>query len=138
MPLRVLVADDEVNIADTLALILKQRGYDAVPAYDGDSALELCAKVQPELLLTDIIMPGMSGIDLGIAVRRQNPRCKVLLISGQAGTLEMVARARESGYDFALLSKPVHPQDLLDRIAELVDSAKRVGREEPSERDRVA
>jgi FixJ family two-component response regulator len=62
------------------------------------------------------MMPQLSGIDLAISVQRDCPNCKVLLFSGQADTINLLANARKQGYHFHLLSKPIHPTDLLRRI----------------------
>jgi DNA-binding response OmpR family regulator len=113
----VLVVDDEVVIADTLAAILARNGMAAMAAYDGESALKIMLTIPPDLLLTDVAMPGMSGIDLAISMRSAHPDCKVLLFSGQASTLDLLANARNEGHDFALLLKPVHPTELLARIS---------------------
>src|SRR5271167_3769793 len=74
----VLIVDDEPVIADTLAAILGQAGFTAMVAYDGWAALEVAQIVPPDLMLTDVVMPGMSGVDLAIAVRQALPKCKVL------------------------------------------------------------
>lgn len=112
----VLVVDDEHVIADTLTAILSRSGFTVMPAYDGASALQIARAISPGLLITDVFMPGMSGIDLAIAMRAAHRDCKVLLFSGQASTLDLLAKARNDGYDFALLLKPVHPTELLARI----------------------
>lgn len=119
----ILVVDDEQRIADTLALILQSNGYETAVAYEGDSALALSSKVWPDLLLTDVMMPGMNGIELALAVSERFPECKVLLFSGQAATAELLHRAKKQGCDFPLLSKPVHPEDLLKRVAEILNSS---------------
>jgi len=114
----VLVVDDESTIADTLTAILKQRGYAAMPAYDGESALESALLMPPQLLISDVILPGMNGIELAITMRRIFPECKVLLFSGQASTVDLLASAKSRGEHFSLLTKPVHPTDLLARVKE--------------------
>jgi DNA-binding response OmpR family regulator len=114
----VMVVDDESSIADTLAEILSRSGYAATAAYDGDSALEAALLTPPEMLITDVVLPGMSGIDLAITVKRIFPDCKIILFSGQASTADLLAAAHRDGHQFVLLSKPIHPADLLARIAE--------------------
>ncbi len=116
----VLVVDDEHRIADTLALILSSKGYASQAAYDGATALTLCSQRIPDLLLSDVVMPDMNGIELAIAVQRDFPTCKVLLFSGQAATAEMLEDASSRGHRFELLAKPVHPLELLDRVAQLI------------------
>jgi CheY-like chemotaxis protein len=118
----VLVVDDESAIADTLAEILTLSGYAAMPVYDGEEALETALLMPPELLITDVMLPGMSGIELAITMRRIFPDCKVLLFSGQAATTDLLTSARRSGHEFTLLSKPVHPTDLVRRVSESLDT----------------
>lgn len=113
----VMVVDDESSIADTLAEILSRSGYAAMTAYDGDSALEAVLLSPPELLISDVVLPGMSGIDLAISVKRIFPDCKIILFSGQASTADLLAAAGRDGHHFVLLNKPIHPGELLARIA---------------------
>ncbi len=113
----VLVVDDECAIADSLTSILKHSGYAAIAAYDAESALETALLVPPELVITDVILPGMNGIDLAIQVRRIFPDCKIILFSGQAATSNLLAVAGRSGHNFQLLTKPIHPSDLLAHIS---------------------
>jgi DNA-binding response OmpR family regulator len=118
----VLVVDDEGTIADSLSGILNRSGYAAMVAYDGESALETALLVPPELLIADVLLPGMSGIDLAIAVKRVFPDCGIILFSGQASTAGLLANANRSGHRFLLLNKPVHPKDLLARVSEKFNS----------------
>jgi CheY-like chemotaxis protein len=115
---RILVVDDESAIADTLTEILCRSGYPAIAAYDGTGALELALLSPPELLITDVVLPGMNGIELAITLKRVYPDCKVLLFSGQASTADLLTRAKCAGHSFTLLSKPVPPRDLLALVAE--------------------
>jgi CheY-like chemotaxis protein len=114
----VLVVDDESAIADTLSEILKLSGYAAMPVYDGEEALETALLMPPELLITDVMLPGMSGIELAIQMRRIFPDCRVLLFSGQAATSDLLSSAARAGHKFTLLIKPVHPTELLRRVSE--------------------
>jgi DNA-binding response OmpR family regulator len=114
----VLVVDDESVIADTLAEILSRSGYHGIAVYDGDSALETSLMTPPEMLITDVVLPGMTGIELALKMRRIFPECKIILFSGQASTADLLASARADGHHFTLLNKPLHPQDLLLRVSE--------------------
>jgi DNA-binding response OmpR family regulator len=109
----VLVVDDERIIADTMSLIFSHNGFAVLTAYDGTSGLEIAALIPPELLITDVMMPGMTGIELAIAIREKVPDCEVLIFSGQASMMDMLAAARNAGHDFTALSKPVHPTVML-------------------------
>jgi len=113
---KVLVVDDEKVIADTLAIILNQNGYDASAVYSGKSAVERAKEVVPDLVISDVIMQDMNGIEAAIAIRSVLPSTKILLFSGQAATADLLESARARGHEFEILAKPVHPQDLLAKI----------------------
>jgi len=113
---RVIVADDEHVIADTLAYILNKAGFDATAVYTGVEAVKLAQDFKPDLLITDVMMPDMNGIEAAINIRGLLPACKVLLFSGQAATADLLEEARRRGYQFEILSKPVHPQDLIAKL----------------------
>jgi CheY-like chemotaxis protein len=115
---KVLVVDDEQMIADTLAIILNQSGYDAVAVYTGAAAVESARANKPDLIISDVIMPDMNGIEAVIKIREFLPGCKVLLFSGQAATADLLEMARNQGHEFEILAKPVHPQDLLAKLRE--------------------
>lgn len=113
---KVLVADDERVIADTLAIILNQSGFQATAVYSGEKAVEAAKDLQPDMLISDVIMTDLNGIDAAIRIRAMLPSCKILLFSGQAATADLLDRARGQGHEFEILAKPVHPQDLLARL----------------------
>jgi|SRR5580658_7459127 DNA-binding response OmpR family regulator len=114
----ILVVDDEYVIADSLAEILKRSGYAAISVYDGEAALETALVMPPEMLISDVVLPGMNGIELAITVKRIFPDCKVILSSGQPSSARLLASADRAGHRFLFLNKPVHPQELLGRVSE--------------------
>ena len=113
---KALVVDDERVIADSLATILNQAGFDASAVYTGTSAVEESRKSRPDLVISDVIMPDMNGIEAAIRIRQMLPKCKILLFSGQAATAALLDDARRRGHEFEVLAKPVHPTDLLAKI----------------------
>ena len=113
---KVLVVDDERVIADTLAIILNQAGFNAAAVYTGTEAVERAKKEKPDLVISDVIMPDMNGIEAAIRIRQMLPGCKILLFSGQAATADLLEKARLQGHEFEILAKPVHPQDLLAKL----------------------
>jgi CheY-like chemotaxis protein len=113
---KVLVADDEQVIANTLATILNRSGFDAKAIYSGEKAVETAAEWQPDMLISDVIMNGITGIEAAIQVRNLLPKCKILLFSGQAATADLLEKARAQGHEFEILAKPVHPTDLLAKL----------------------
>jgi DNA-binding NtrC family response regulator len=113
---RVFVVDDEHVIATSLAIILRQLGFEAKSFTEPLDAFSAANLEAPDLLISDVVMPVMSGIDLAIQMQERCPNCKVLLFSGQAATAGMLEQARANGHNFELLLKPVHPKDLLREI----------------------
>lgn len=114
---RILVVDDEHVIADTLALILNKSGFKTEAAYSGEEAVEAAKSIRPDFLISDIIMPGITGIEAAIRISGSLPGCRVLLFSGNTATADLLDKAFASGHRFETLLKPVHPRDLLDRLA---------------------
>src|ERR1035438_9602351 len=83
---RALVVDDEQVIADTLAKILDLNGYEASAVYTGTAAVESARSLQPDLIISDVIMPDMDGIQAAISIRSLLPDCKILLDPAFPGT----------------------------------------------------
>jgi DNA-binding NtrC family response regulator len=110
---RILVVDDEWVIADSLSEVLRCNGYATETAYDAAGALQTALLSPPEILITDVVLPGMNGVELAITLKSVYPDCKILLCSGHASTPELLRSPHCAPYDFTLLSKPVRPQDLL-------------------------
>jgi DNA-binding NtrC family response regulator len=115
----IFVVDDEPVIAASLAAILQMHGFSAKFFTCPLEALAAARSESPDLVISDVAMPGISGIDLGIQMRAQYPNCKILLFSGQAVTSDLLEHARIQGYDFRLLQKPVHPSEFLFEIGQL-------------------
>ena len=120
---RIFVVDDEFIIASTLATILQRNGFDAVFFTEPLAVLPAAREQAPDLLITDVVMPGLSGIDLAIALKQEFPDCKVLLFSGQAATSNLLETARAKGHDFELLSKPIHPTEFLKKIKNVAEES---------------
>src|SRR5690349_4402318 len=112
----VFVVDDESLIADTLAEILNDSGdFDAIALHGGESALELAQTTPPDILITDLVMPGINGIELARSIYSQYPKTRIVLLSGQAQARDLVKEANHEGHPFELWAKPIHPDLLLER-----------------------
>jgi DNA-binding NtrC family response regulator len=94
-------------------------------------ALNAARLQAPDLLISDVLMPDISGIDLAILIAAQCPLCKILLFSGQASITRLTSVARDKGYNFRLVSKPIHPADLLSEIGTLAQQPERGPRQPP-------
>ncbi len=112
----VLVVDDEEVIASTVAMILRLNGFASEFYTNPVDALTSAVIKAPDLLVSDVVMPQMGGIELAIRVQEICPRCQVLLFSGQATTADLLQAAKMKGHEFQLLTKPVHPTDLLAAV----------------------
>jgi CheY-like chemotaxis protein len=114
----VLVVDDERLIADTISAILTEHGFVAFKAYSGEEAVRLAAQMQPDIVLSDVLMPMMSGIQMAILIKESLPTTRIVLLSGQAATAGLMRQAAAAGHNFELLAKPIHPEELVKRLKE--------------------
>lgn len=120
---KILVVDDERPIADTLALILQRAGYESRGAYTGDEAMRCVREWKPNVVISDVMMPGLNGVELAIEIRKTCPECLVMLVSGNANTQDLLEEAREQGHTFEVLAKPIPPRQLLAHILMLLDGS---------------
>lgn len=117
MAAKILIVDDERTIADTLAMIFRSVGYEAFTAYNGLLGLEAAHELQPNLVLSDVMMPVLDGVSMAMEIRRTLPEIAVLLFSGQAATTDLLQQAKQNGMHFELLTKPIPPQEILQKVA---------------------
>lgn len=114
----IFVADDEPVIADALASMLNNSGYEAVAFYSGEQLVEAATLIKPDLLISDVVMPGVNGIEAALRIRESLPETRVLLLSGrEIASHSLGDRAEE--HQFTVLDKPIQPQILLDRLREI-------------------
>jgi DNA-binding response OmpR family regulator len=117
----IFVVDDEPLIASTTATILQLNGLEARSLVNPVEMLEAVRSIEPDLVLADVIMLGLSGIDLAVRLRQKCPTCKILLFSGQTVTVDLLEAARQKGHDFEVLAKPIPPTNLIARIKEMAE-----------------
>ena len=125
--IKVLVVDDEPVIVESLAEILEGAGYSVWVATSGDQALRTADEARPDILLSDVLMPGMNGFELALQVKERFPECRLMLFSGQASTAQLAQEASGTftrlGYRYELLPKPLHPNALLQRLQQSLTRA---------------
>ncbi len=116
-----MIVDDEEGIIELLTAILEEEGYEVITAMDGKECLEKLKKVKPDLILLDMMMPGMSGREVCEKIRK-NPKTKNLKI-----VFLTVARFSEMGKDVLkklnvldYITKPFDNKDLIRRIKNIV------------------
>jgi DNA-binding NtrC family response regulator len=112
-----MVVDDEPNIADTLSLILNNHGYKATAVYSAEEAIAAMPAVHPLIVIADVIMGKLSGVDLAEYVTKHLPNCRVFLMSGHKAAAELLDRSAKAGFSFTLVAKPFHPSEILKLIA---------------------
>lgn len=113
---RILIADDEETIADTLRMIFRQEGFDVVAVYGGEPAVRMAQQWRPDLFLSDVLMPDLSGIEAAIRITALIPDCRVILTSGKAIVEDLMHDVWQRGYDFEIALKPMHPAELLQLV----------------------
>ena len=129
---RVLVIDDEAVIRELIVEILSDAGHDVTSAANARDGLDLIASTTLDLVVSDIVMPGLTGIELLGEVRKDHPNLPVLLVTG-AGTHAMLTQALSAGAD-GLVMKPFSHQELVDAVTTTLE---RSGRAESDLRDRL-
>ncbi len=108
---RVFIVDHEHVIASTLAAILKLNGYCAKAFTSPLEALAAARSKAPDLLISDVAMRGLSGVDFAMQMKTQHPNCKILLFSGHAHAQDLFEDAGGQSHNFQLLGSPsAHPR----------------------------
>jgi len=121
MTRRVVIADDEPNLVLPLEYMLKREGYEVTVARDGQEALEAIARVDPHLVLLDVMMPRKSGFDVCQMLRADEAHrdLRIMLLTAK-GRDDDVAKGLALGAD-AYVVKPFSPRELLQKVRELME-----------------
>ena len=122
MKTKILVVDDVDTIARVYARFLERQGYEVHIAYNGDEALLQYDQFKPDLVISDIRMPKMSGFELASALRKKNPDLKIILMTGYADEAEVLEQQKSHGFPF--FTKPADLQTTVANIVEEVLSGK--------------
>lgn len=112
----ILLVDDEVEFITTLAERLELRGIISRVVHDGQSALKAIAENEPEIIVLDVMMPGMNGLEVLQRVREEYPAIQVILLTGQGKTRDGIEGMRLGA--FAYLMKPLDLDDLMHTMTE--------------------
>jgi len=111
----ICIVDDEASIASTVASILRDEGYEAISFPDAESFWQRLDTLEPSLVLLDIWLPGIDGLQLLQRLQARIPTLPIIMMSGHAGIEAAVAAIKAGAYDF--LEKPLHLEALLDKVA---------------------
>src|SRR6476660_1687548 len=110
---RVLIVDDDTALAEMLGIVLRGEGYEPTLCADGDQALAMFREHKPDLVLLDLMLPGMDGIDVCRAIRAESG-VPIVMLTAKTDTIDIVV-GLESGADDYIV-KPFKPQELVARI----------------------
>ncbi|MCJ2088899.1 response regulator [Methylobacterium sp. E-005] len=113
---RVLIVDDDPQVRHVTASFLTGFGHSTTEAGDGEAALQHLERDRCDIVVADLAMPGMSGVELAAAIRERNPGLPVLILTGHADAMQIPE-------DLPVLAKPFRSADLADRVAQLLDAA---------------
>jgi DNA-binding NtrC family response regulator len=116
----ILLVDDEVDFIVTLAERLELRGVNARVAHDGEAALKAVADNVPQVIVLDVMMPGMKGIEVLQKIKGEHPEVKVILLTGQGKTRDGIEGMQHGA--FAYLTKPLDLEELIRTIDEAISS----------------
>lgn len=113
-PVKVLIVDDEIEFAATLAERLQLRGYDAKAVYCAEDVFAIAKSDPPDVILLDLKMPGMSGIEILMTVRDFDPDIEVILLTGHLNLEDKIKGVRIN--DFSYIMKPIDMGELIEKI----------------------
>ena len=121
---KLLVIDDDAKIRRVLELKLRKGGYQVLVAADGEAGLNLLKGQQPDMVITDILMPGKDGLETIMALRRDFPEVKIIAISGggRIGPDDYLRLAKKFGAQ-RTFTKPFTGKELLQAVKELLDDS---------------
>jgi len=114
---KILLAEDEDSVRSFLTRALQRAGYEVIACPDGDTAIEALSQGPFDLLLTDIVMPGASGIEVAKAAAIAQPGLKIMFITGFAA---VALNAQKSAPEAKVLEKPVHLREIVTEVERLI------------------
>jgi DNA-binding NtrC family response regulator len=117
---RILVVDDEHDVRESIKRFLTYEGYEVTTAESGAVAVERASAEPFDVVLTDLRMPGMSGLETLIALKRQQPDLPVILVTGYASAETVSQCMREGAFDY--VNKPFELPDMLRLIQAAIDT----------------
>ena len=116
----VLVVDDDRVLADTLSDILRKHGFKPVALYSGEEALELAGRFRPDVVLSDIRMSRLDGIEAAKRIHALHPDCRIILFTAHTASAAMIQLIHGLGFEF--LPRPLHPEHVLNVLSRHPDA----------------
>ncbi len=120
----VLLVEDEENLHESLKLNLELKGYDVISAYDGTAALKAVQAEYFDLIILDVMLPEMDGINVTETIRLNNNEVPILILSAKNSSADRVLGLKKGADDY--LTKPFNLEELLLRVQKLIDKNKKL------------
>jgi len=120
--LKVLLVDDEEEFVSTLSERLQLRNITTLVATDGEEALQIIDTDKPPVVVLDVLMPGMGGLDVLRQIKKSYPHIQVIILTGRGSTKEGIKGMRLGAFDY--LMKPVKIEMLMQKMNEAFQAAK--------------
>jgi len=121
--LKVLLVDDEEEFVTTLAERLQIRDILTFVATDGEQAFQVMETDRPPVVVLDVMMPGLSGLDVLKRIRRDHPATQIILLTGHGSTRDGIKGMRLGAFDYIM--KPVQIEDLIQKMNEAFEASKK-------------
>lgn len=117
--IKLLIIDDEVEFAATLCQRLQLRGIDATDMHSGGEGLAILKEVAPEIVILDLKMPDMSGLDVLAEIKKYDPNIEVIMLTGHGSAGSGIEAMEKGAFDYIM--KPVDLQELMEKIQAAVE-----------------
>lgn len=114
---KALIIDDDQDLADSLATLLGTRGYEVKVEHSPEGGIIRAAIFGPHLVLLDVLMPAIHGVEAAVRIRKLLPRARILLISADPEAAQAMIDGQPKAKHFKVLEKPIHPSALLAMIS---------------------
>jgi len=118
--LKILLVDDEEEFVTTLAERLELRGLQARAASNGEDALHMIEADTPQIVILDVMMPGLGGLEVLKRIKAQNSQIHVILLTGRGSTKEGIEGMQLGAFDY--LMKPINIEELIKKMQEAIKS----------------
>ncbi len=118
----ILIVDDDVDVLDRLRRVLENRGFSVITAKSGAEGISRAIETKPELVLLDLVLPDMHGLEVLEELRRLSPKSKVVIISAFAGVSDAVRAIKLGASD--ILVKPFHIEELVSTVKRTLEEAR--------------
>lgn len=120
----ILVVDDDPNVFETLKPWLAREGFEAIHATSGSEGLETAEKIRPDVIILDVMLPGLDGVSVSIELNRRLPLTPILMLSARDDVMDRVIGIESGADDY--VTKPFHPREVVTRVKALLRRLRKI------------